>query len=193
MKCLQQTAGPGFRRMQRLALHVFSLSLVFGIFSCGTNTDSPVYPISSILSIGSPTLVNIEPVSTVGEAPYFKVSYFVTNTEDEFIGYNLYISQTYLSTESIITGAAGAAYLPLGIDPTFRHTKSDASTLSSKLKTEPVMNFKAPPSPEPFQFCRTYYFALRAVLLNGQYSQPGPQLSACLTDAVFCPTRNDCN
>lgn len=159
---------------------------------CGTNTDSPVYPISSLLAIGAPTLVNVEPVPSDVGAPAFKVSYYVTNQEDEFIGYNLYVSKTVLSSEAIITGAAGSPYLPDGIDPTFRHTKDEASTLSTDLKTQTVAYFKPPPSPEHFQYCRVYYFAMRAVLLNGQYSQPGPQLSACLT-ALTCPTINDCN
>jgi hypothetical protein len=174
----------------------FKLIVAFSLLAgCGVNTDSPVYPISSLLAIGAPTLVNLEPVASTDPdvAPYFKVSYFVTNQEDEFIGYNLYVSKVLLSSEAIITGTAGSPYLPDGLDPTFRHTKDEASTLSTDLKTETISYFKPPPSPESFQYCRVYYFALRAVLLNGQYSQPGPQLSACITDANFCPTTNDCN
>jgi hypothetical protein len=148
-----------------------------------------------MVSIGAPTLINVEPVipADPDAPPYFRVSYYVTNQENEFIGYNLYISKFLLSSEAIITGRAGAPYLPDGLDPTFRHTKDEASTLSTNLKTQSVPYFRPPPAPEHFQYCRTYYFTMRAVLRNGQYSQPGPQLSSCLTDANFCPTINQCN
>jgi hypothetical protein len=171
------------------------LSCVLSVTACGTNTDSPVFPIYSVVAIGSPAIVNLEPVISTDPdvAPAFKIYYYVTNQEDEFIGYNLYISQAFLSSESIIAGSAGAPYLPDGVDPTFRHSKSEASTASANLKNHIVANFKAAPSPEAFQYCRVYYFALRAVVSNGQFSQPGPQLSSCLTDTNFCPTSNDCN
>lgn len=178
-----------------LRLFGLSLLLIISLNNCGTNTQSPVYPINSIIAVGSPAIVNVEPIvpTDAHAAPSFKISYYVTNQENEFIGYNLYISQSAQSSEAIQIGAAGLPYFPNGIEPTFRHLTSEVSTAAQNLKTQTVANFKAAPSPQPFQYCRTYYFALRAVVRNGQVSAPGPQISSCLTDAFYCPTASDCD
>ncbi|MBW7859379.1 MAG: hypothetical protein H3C43_14060, partial [Leptonema sp. (in: Bacteria)] len=97
--------------------------LALALIQCGTNTESPVYPINSIVAVGSPAIVNVEPMipTDPNAAPSFKISYYVTNQEKEFIGYNLYISQSAQSSEAIQIGSVGSPYLPNGIEPTFRH------------------------------------------------------------------------
>lgn len=157
--------------------------------SCGTNTTSPVYPIYTLLSVGSPAIVDLTPVTTV-DPPQFKLSFYVTNQEEEFIGYNLYITQSYSSTDNTATTKP---YLPDGLEPSFSYTKADASTLAANLKTQTITAFSPPPSPVFFQYCTYYYFRMRAVLRNGTTSTASPQASGCLLDLNYCPTTANCH
>lgn len=169
---------------------------VLGLTGCGVNTDTPVYPIYSILSVGTPAIINaasitqVEPIPTP-TPPEFKISFYVTNQEDEFIGYNLYITENYVSGDAFAT-LIGQPYLPNGVEPSFPYTKSDASTKAADLKTQTIVAFKPPPSPTPFYYCRYYYFALRALLRNGATSPSSPQVSSCILDPNYCPTTADC-
>ena len=179
------------------------LALLPFLMACGTNTDRPVYSIFSILSVAAPAIVDVEPVDIseglFGTPDYrlrygFKVKYYVSNQEPEFVGYNLYITTTSLSTEAILTGIGTEPYLPLGYEPTFQHSPSEANTSSSSLITKQVESLKAPPGEIPFQVCEKYFFRLQAVLLTGIESAPGPQVSSCaFYDSTLCPTSSSCN
>lgn len=177
-------AGRASRTYAALLLALSSLVLS----ACGTNTASPVYPIFTLVSVGTPAIVDLVPVTTV-DPPQFKVSFYVTNREPEFIGYNLYMTQTYTAPDS---GLAGKPYLPDGIEPSFAYSAADASTLAANLKTQTITGPKAAPSPVFFLYCRRYYFTLRAVLRNGTTSTASPQVSGCLLDSTFCPTAASC-
>ena len=124
--------------MRRLSLSL-SLLAFLALPSCGTNTDRPVYSIFSILSVAAPAIVDVAPVDIseglLGTPGYklrygFDVKYYVTNQEPEFVGYNLYITTTSLSTEAILSGIGADPYLPAGYEPTFYHSPSEANTSS---------------------------------------------------------------
>ena len=129
------------------SLILLSALILTGLIRCGTNTDRPVYSIFSLLSVAAPAIVDVAPVDIseglFGTPGYrlrygFDVKYYVTNQEPEFVGYNLYITTTSLSTEAILTGIGTDPYLPLGYEPTFYHSPSEANTSSSSLITKPI-------------------------------------------------------
>ncbi|MBU44722.1 MAG: hypothetical protein CMN76_15980 [Spirochaetaceae bacterium] len=185
------------------SLILLSALILTGLIRCGTNTDRPVYSIFSLLSVAAPAIVDVAPVDIseglFGTPGYrlrygFDVKYYVTNQEPEFVGYNLYITTTSLSTEAILTGIGTDPYLPLGYEPTFYHSPSEANTSSSSLITKRVTALKAPPGEIPFQICEKYFFRLQAVLLTGVESAPGPQISSCaFYDSTLCPSDSSCN
>ncbi|MCB1165363.1 MAG: hypothetical protein KDK33_04360 [Leptospiraceae bacterium] len=180
----------------------FAASALF-LCQCGTNTDSPVYSIFSLFSVAAPAIVDVAPVDIsegyFGTPSYklrygFDVKYYVTNLEPEFIGYNLYITTTSLSTEAILSGIGADPYLPLGYEPTFHHGPSEASTTAASLQSARIRSLKPAPGEVPFQVCEKYFFRLQAVLLSGIESQPGPQISACaFYDSTLCPSDSSCN
>lgn len=175
----------------------FIYILVFHFIFCGTNLNTPVFPIYSILSVGSPAIVNVIPVEIITSTNKirieFDIQYYVTNLEDEFVGYNLYISTSSISPDLIQAGIGINAYLPNGREPTYFHSKEEASTQSTNLKTQRVPNLKPAPSEIPFQLCERYYFRLKAVLRNGITSAPGPEISSCaISSQVICPANSPC-
>ena len=190
--------------MQRFGpISLLTVLLLSSLPGCGTNTDRPVYSIFSILSVAAPAIVDVAPVD-ISEGllgtPGFKlrygfdVKYYVTNQEPEFIGYNLYITTTSLSTEAILSGIGTDPYLPAGYEPSFYHSPSEADTSSSALITRRISAVKAPPGEVPFQVCEKYFFRLQAVLLTGIESAPGPEISGCaFYDSTLCPTDSSCN
>ncbi len=174
----------------------FNFILLF-ILYCGTNTNVPVFPIYSFFPVGSPAIVDVKPVEIITQDNRirieFDIFYYVTNQEDEFIGYNLYISTSSISPNLVQAGIGISPYLPSGYEPTFFHTKEEASTESINLKQKRIPNLKPAPSEIPFQLCEKYYFRLKAVLRNGIESSPGPEISSCaFSTQVQCPMNTPC-
>jgi hypothetical protein len=177
---------------------IFKILFIIIIFiSCGTNQNLPVFPIYSLLPVGSPAIVDVKPVEIITSDNKirieFDIFYYVTNKEDEFIGYNLYISTSSISPDLIQAGIGIKPYLPNGYAPTFFHTKEEASTESNNIVKQHIPNLKPPPSEIPFQLCEKYFFRLKAVLRNGIESSPGPEISSCATSSrVICPSNTPC-
>jgi hypothetical protein len=145
--------------------------------------------------VGAPAVTSETPVEEYDyeELNYrieFDVSYYVTNTEDEFQGYNLYISSTASSPED---DSAGEAYLPEGTEPTFPHSPEEASTASEDLVTQRVTHYHPLPDLVPFYTCEKYYFRMRAITRSGVNSNVGPQVEGCATvDPSICPADSPC-
>ncbi len=175
----------------------FLLFLIMVILNCGTNTDVPVFPIYSLITVGSPAIIDIKPISYLTSDNKirieFDIYYFVTNTQDEFIGYNLYITPSITSPDLIQAGIIGTPYLPNGHEPSFYHSKEEVSTNSIDIKIQRIPNLKPAPSEISFQLCERYYFYLKAVLRNGITSSPGPVVSSCAVSSnVSCPSDTPC-
>ena len=177
-------------------------TLVFGLLwtcACGTNTEQPVFPLYTFTTIGAPTIHSVLPVETydfdLKAHIEFNVSYFLTNSEDGFQGYNLYISTSQSSAEAAVTGlSVGGLYLPDGRPPTFPHVGADPSTVNAAAITQRINYFKAPPGPEFFEFCEKYYFRLSAVIRSGSESNTSPEVEACAAaDPTTCPSGSGCN
>ncbi|MCB1174134.1 MAG: hypothetical protein KDK39_11230 [Leptospiraceae bacterium] len=189
-----QFAGAVYRTL-------FSLVCVGLAFpaSCGTNTNEPVYPLYSIISpVSVPAIVAIAPVSAPEIANplryEFDVKYYVTNREENFIGYNLYISSSTVASNGGYVGISGEPWLVTGVAPSFSHKNNEVSTLSSALITRRIDNYKPAPSPIAFQYCEIYYFRLTAVVYNGLESNASPQVAACAaTSSASCPVGTPCN
>lgn len=172
------------------------LFLIFAL-KCGTNTNVPVFPIYNLVPIASTSIVDIQPIEIQTNENKirieFDIYYYVTNTEDEFIGYNLYISSSSISPDLAQAGIGINPYLPYGYEPTFSHTKEEASVLSKDLKKQRIPNLKPAPSEIPFQICERYYFRLKAVLRNGIPSIPSPEISSCaVSKNLQCPANSPC-
>ena len=167
------------------------------MLSCGVNTDKPVYPLFTLFNpVQSPALVSIRPYAVWTTNLEYKIefdlSYYITNQEPQFQGYNLLISTTSTSAQN--TGFGTVTYLPNGVEPSFLHIGATPSTASSSLITQRVTNFKAPPSPLPFQLCEKYYFRLQAVTSNGLRSNTGNQIESCaIMDNTLCRKGTVCN
>ncbi len=178
-----------------MKLKAFLFFIVF--FHCGTNTHIPVFSIYNLFSVGSTSIVDIKPIEVQTSDNKirieFDIYYYVTNKEDEFIGYNLYINTSSISPQFAQAGIGISPYLPNGIEPTFFHTKEEASTLSKDLKQKRIPNLKPAPSEIPFYICERYYFRLKAVLRNGIQSLPSPEISSCAVPKDFlCPVESPC-
>lgn len=169
------------------------LVLFAGFASCGTNTDDPVYPILAFIQpIGAPAITSVSAQEKItDDLDYrieFDVNYYVTNTEDEFIGYNLYINAAATSPEE---RNPGEPYMPSGLEPTFPHSSGEADTTT--LMTQRVSYKKAPPDLIPFYTCEKYYFQLTALMRNGQQSNPSAQMEGCATvTPSLCPIDSPC-
>ncbi len=179
----------------RLWTALLGLFLI-GASSCGTNTEDPVYSILAFVSpVGTPAVISVAPVETITADTFdyrieFDVSYYVTNQEDEFIGYNLYMKT---STSSPDDRGGGNPYLPEGTEPTFHHTNVEVDTAAASLVTQRVSYFVAPPSQVSFYFCEEYFFRLAAITSNDLSSNLSPQVSACATTRPdLCPLDSPC-
>lgn len=188
-------SGPRYHRSALLL--AFCLALFSG--ACGTNTEEPVFPVFLIFSpVAPPALVSVTAVETqnTGEALQYKfnVSYYVTNSEDGFLGYNLYISSSATAAEAAILGIGGEPYLETGIKPSFSHAGQNPGTAAADLQTQRVRNFRAAPAPIAFQACELYFFTLTAQTRNSLESNPSPQISACAAITPgLCPSGTPCN
>ncbi|MFN3603839.1 MAG: hypothetical protein ACK4UJ_03890 [Leptonema sp. (in: bacteria)] len=176
--------------------HLLVFAIIF-ISYCGTNTNVPVYPIYNLIAIASPSIVDIKPIEVQTNdnkiRMEFDIFYYVTNTEDEFIGYNLYITTSSISPDLVQAGIGLNPYLPSGYEPSFYHTKEEASTLFKDIKQKRIPNLKPSPSEIPFQICERYYFRLKAVLRNGIPAIPSAEISSCATPRnLQCPSTSPC-
>jgi len=171
--------------------------ILFLSVSCGVNTDKPVYPLFTLFTpVQSPALVSVTPVAIWTTSTQYKIEfdirYYITNQEPEFQGYNLITSTTSTSAQN--TGFGSVTYLPNGVEPSFEHIGAKPSTASKDLITQRVINYKAAPSPLPFQLCEQYYFRLQALTSNGIRSNYGNQISACaIMDINLCSKGTVCN
>ena len=166
------------------------------LVACGTNTDQPVYPLLAVVTPpGTPSITSVTPIQVTSDSLdsyeiQFDISYYVTNTEQDFQGYNLYVSASSQPSDLPI---GGSPYLPEGVSPSFAHDPSEANTSSEGLITRRVEYAKAPPSPVSFQLCQMYYFRLSAVSREGTESALGPQMSGCATVTPWlCPADSVC-
>ena len=162
---------------------------------CGTNTEKPVYPYMMLLSRPSPpTIIEVKPVEVkdLDGIPHieFDLNYYITNHEDDFIGYNLYISTVTVSPDS---DESGGLYLPEGKEPSFPHVSDQPDTSSQAMVTQRLTHLKAPPVGMPFSQCELYYFRLAAVFSHSQSSGHSIQDSACAAvDPAQCPKGSGC-
>lgn len=184
------------------------LLLILLFWSCGTNTDTPTFPFIFLNPIGTPQIAGILPtdveytIPTTAEStisstetvykPEFIIKYYVTNTEQQFVGYNLYITSTIPSLAETQVGAS--VYLEDGVEPSFRHFATEASTESSGLIRRRIKNRVPAPGIFPFQKCEVYTFTLRALYNNGALSNPSAPVSACSSKfPAKCPEATSCN
>ena len=182
-------------------LHKKVLILVLAVFmliapSCGTNTDQPVFPFYLISTVSSPAIVSVTPVETITDSLdliyEFDLQYYITNSEEGFLGYNLYITTSTSSAEATIAGIGTNPYLPLGIQPSFSHVGEEANT--STITTQRITHRNPPPNESAFELCEKYYFRLSAVARSGVVSIPGAEASSCAaTDTGICPSGSICN
>lgn len=125
-------------------------------------------PLNPIRSLSSP--LGLEAAS-VADGPGIQLSYYGANDEDDFDGYNLYISES----EDVSDIAAGKTPLLLdGLTPTIPLSPEE---LDTDLKREYLViyrdNWRT-----PLTSGVTYYFILRAHSSNGVTSPPSNEASA---------------
>lgn len=181
--------------------------------SCGTNTDTPVV-LAPLIFLTNPInvpqflgVIPTEEIPTTGQGvgdligyvnpnrPEYIVKYFVTNTEQQFIGYNLSITSQNPTLAETQGGVSGSIYTENGIQPSFPHLATENSTAKENLKRRKIAWRIPPPGIVYFQKCERYNFTLRAVLSNvPQTSNPSISVSACAgTDPSKCPSGSSCN
>lgn len=205
--CLLKEYRKSSNRMKFFSRIILAILLGVISFSCGTNTDTPVYPYLFLNPINTPQIIGLIPTDSypypitdsevlsyesIPYKPEFILKYYVTNTEQQFIGYNLYITS---NTPSFIEVQAGsAAYLEEGIEPSFRHFTTEVSTDRTAIQRKRIKNRIPPPGLYPFQKCEVYNFTLRAVLNNGVLSNPSAAVSACASRFPSkCEIGSSCN
>ncbi len=164
--------------------------------ACGVNTEQPVFPLVTLTSVGAPAITSVTPVATFDETlqliMQYDLKYYITNGEDGFLGYNLYITKTSSSAEATVLGVGGDPYLPGGNAPSFPHVGEAVDTTTEK--TQRITHFKPPPGPKIFDACDRYHFRLTAVIRTGAESYPSNQVDACaITDTTLCPKGGVCN
>ena len=146
------------------------------LFACGVNTEEPVYPILTVTTVASPTLLSVQPVEDIllWETPYpeyriaFDIQYYLTNQEEGFVGYNLYMSTVNISPDDPVSGP----YMPQGYEPSFPHVDQNPDT--TKAITQRVTHFRPPPGERPFDLCEKYFFRLKATTRSGIESSASP-------------------
>jgi len=169
---------------------------------CGTNTKQPVYPLFVFSSVGAPAIVSVAPIQVnldpSNPQMQFNLSYYITNGEDGFLGYNLRITDASTSAQGSLgtTGTSNSTgpYLPNGTAPSFSHVGAVPSTAPSSLITQRIVDEVPPPGEKQFQFCQLYYFTLSALTRSGLESNQSAQVSSCAAvDASVCPAHSPCN
>lgn len=178
-----------------MRLAIFSFLFLF--LGCGTNTNQPVFPLYVFSTVGAPAIVsltavqaNLDPVDPLMQ---FDLKYYITNQEDGFLGYNLYITSSSTSAQGTLVGLGTGPYLPDGVTPTYSHVGTAASTAPSSLVTKRVEYQVAPPNTRQFQYCELYYFRMTAVTRSGLESAPSAQASSCAAlNTALCPSGTPC-
>ncbi len=177
---------------------LFFCALLLSPFThCGMNDQIPA--LLSPLAYPAATRPEIRAVNLrflpEEEARYqFDIQYFITNTEPDFAGYNLYVSNLPSSLEGLLGGKKENRYLENRRSPSFSHSDSIASSGSQNLITQRVIYRRAPPSPEPFYQCYVYYFRLTAYLRGGFESEASTEEQVCASNSpVSCPVQTPCN
>ncbi len=186
--------------------------VLFALTACGINTDDPVYPIfanSTYNVVGAPAIESLKAVEsyTPSNDPnfvpqdatdyriQFDLTYFVTNRDEGFLGYNLYISSASTAAEATVAGLATEPYLPDGVEPSFQHVGDEADAHTDSRVTRRVLGQSTPPGGEvAFDICNLYFFRLTALTRSGVESNPSPEKSACAAvDTAQCPVGSICN
>jgi hypothetical protein len=190
------------------------LLILFTMFNCGTNTDTPV-AFAPLIFLTNPInvpqflgVIPTEEIPTSGPGipdlpsslanpnkPEFIIKYWVTNSEPQFIGYNLSITSQVPTLIETQTGTGGSIYTENGIQPSFPHLSSENSTAPENLKRRKISWRIPPPGALFFQKCEVYNFTLRALLSNvPQSSNPSVAVSSCAsTNPGKCPAGSGCN
>ncbi len=180
--------------------------MLFLIYSCGSNTRTPVIPFIFFTPPGIPQIAGVVPTAEVyldpalvieGQAdkinykPEFVIKYYVTNTEPNFVGYNLTITS---AIPSLTDTLGGSYYTENGILPSFPHLAIESSTEEAQLKKKRIRNRIPPPGLIPFQHCEIYTFTMRAYFNNGVVSNPSTPVSVCASlYPNQCPIGSSCN
>ena len=157
------------------------------------NTDSST--LNVLLSYPAANQPSIESIDFLDEGKLkFEIKYFLTNSEENFIGYNLYIGTIPFSLENILAGSKSSIYLENGIEPSFSHANAVFSADTQEIQTRVISNKKAAPSPEPFYECLVYYFRLTAYLRGDFESEASSEVQVCASsDPSSCPSSSPCN
>jgi len=171
--------------LRRVINSISGIILVLtGFSACGTNTEVPVYPLLSVISPpGTPAIISVEPVevASLTDETYnieFDLSYYITNSESNFLGYNLYITN---QSEPSDVASSGSPYLPNGVQPSFEHRDTEETTTSTDLIVQRISYQVPPPAPLTFNHCDQYTFRLAAVDIQGVESNQGVPVTACAT------------
>ena len=172
-----------------------SFLLLTSSFACGNNTSVPAlasplaYPPAK-----TPEIIRVDFISTPENHLQYDLSYYVSNEEADFIGYNLYVNLTPSSLKSYLITSQDDIYLPRGIEPSFSHSGDTASAAPGDLKTQRITHRTAPPVPEPFYECQVYYFRLVAYLRGGFLSEASNEVQVCaFENPASCPSGSPCN
>lgn len=184
-----------------LCIAIFSLLVIGNFNRCGMNTDTPVAPFVFLVPVGVPQIFNLRPStsnvnddlivtgSDLNAKPEYILTYFVTNREPQFVGYNLYIGASTPSVAETLVGE----YLEDGIAPSFPHLPIEASTENNRLIKRKIKNFVPPPGMVPFQRCQVYTFTMRAFLNSGVISNQSTPVSVCsVINPNTCPIGSGC-
>ncbi|MDX1960428.1 MAG: hypothetical protein SFU98_17800 [Leptospiraceae bacterium] len=190
----------------KLRKTIYSFILTF-FFSCGVNTSTPSIPFIFFIPPGTPQIVGVIPTSSIPIdpsifsslpaeqfpfKPEFIIKYYVTNREQNFIGYNLSITSAIPSLADTQTGAA--IYTENGIQPSFPHLATENSTDPTRIKKRKIANRVPAPGVYPFQHCEVYNFTMRAYFNNGVLSGPSVTVPACASlYPSQCTVGTSCN
>jgi hypothetical protein len=142
--------------------------LLSALLSCGTTVFAPKETfLSRPLGVSVTALDDRE----------FRFSYFVSNEEEIFLGYNLYASKAPITDgdfQIIDQSRLVKLILPFGEEPTFAWTFSDANSVEAK--NEDIRYFDG--ISLRFECGQRYYFRLRAMGEGKTYSRPSNEVSA---------------
>ena len=142
---------------------------------CGTTIYAPKES-----SLDRPLGLEVTPIAN----QKFQISYFVTNQEEIFLGYNLYVSKISITDSDFGENPLVNHLLPEGEQPTFPYSKLDFD--SETAQNETIEFFDGVRL--QFECDQEYFFRLRAFGEGGRHSQPSNEDSgiAFKTAGVDC-------
>ncbi len=153
--------------MHALGFRILFIAITTGFLStCSTNL-----PYAEEDSLKRP--YQLAAVAASSES--IRLSYMVTNTENTFTGYNVYISQTSIP-DSYITSRVIVPYLTEGSQPSVRHTSDDFNTSQSKTLTIDFLRYGI----IRLNSGETYYIRMSAYSYNKVESLPSPEVKVVL-------------